>query len=80
MSDLIERHDAEQAIDKALERMLVHSNGMGAKILCNVPSVTQKTGRWIFNGFNTICSECGSNRPLGDAQYCRTCGAKMSEE
>ena len=50
MDDLIERRMAEEAIDKALERLLVHPNGMGAKILVNIPSVNpQKTG---------MCKDC----------------------
>ena len=90
MDDLIERRMAEEAIDKALERLLVHPNGMGAKILANIPSVNpQKTGRWVeSNGVGMfVCSVCNESfypmptcmgKPL--MKYCPDCGAKMQEE
>ena len=45
-------------------------------ILEDVPSVTQKTGRWIFNGYYE-CSECGKTTYNDTYKYCPNCGAKM---
>ena len=44
---------------------------------------TQKTGRWIWQGFNIECSECGampdfdSTEPL--YRFCPNCGARMDD-
>ena len=49
-------------------------------ILKEMPSVQQKTGRWLVNsdGYYPYCSLC-KNEPQGRimTDYCPNCGAKM---
>lgn len=52
-------------------------------ILKEMPSVQQKTGRWLVNsdGYYPYCSLC-KNEPQGRimTDYCPNCGADMREE
>ena len=52
----------------------------------NLPSVTQKSGKWIDDEFGSKCSCCGIHthldkfdRPM-KFKYCSMCGAKMESE
>ena len=54
--------------------------------LKKLPSVTQKSGKWIDDEFGSKCSCCGIHthldkfdRPM-KFKYCSMCGAKMESE
>ena len=63
------------------------------KELMSLPSVTQKSGKWIAQDIHNChtdfrCSECGYihsfmhlyGEPTADYTYCPNCGAKMESE
>lgn len=58
------------------------------KSIKGMPSVTQKSGKWINNkDYMPTCSECGYipqyDRAIDDyeySNYCPSCGAKMESE
>ena len=50
----------------------------------DLPSVTQKSGKWIITPFSVIgrhyqCSECKYIHTFANFEYCPKCGAKMVE-
>ena len=61
----------------------------------NIPSVTQKSGKWIDieDSNSSKCSECGAETPMYfdpyghgkgivvvETSYCPNCGARMESE
>lgn len=67
-------------------------NAMLAEVIKALPSVTQKSGKWIAQVIHNChtdfrCSECGYihnfmhlyGEPSADYTYCPKCGAKMQE-
>ena len=51
--------------------------------LLGLPSVTQKSGKWITKPHVygvAYCSECGFELRIDDTKYCPDCGAKMESE
>ena len=76
MSDLIER----QAVKEQMIKYGFRAPDMTVtEFVEYLPSVTQKTGRWIFNGYYE-CSECGKTTYNDTYKYCPNCGAKMEVE
>ena len=53
-----------------------------SRIICQLPSVTQKSGKWIdrevYDADRWKCSACGRTEPYRE-DYCPNCGAKMVE-
>ena len=40
-----------------------------------------RRGKWVFDGWGILCSECGYRPKLsGGWDYCPVCGAMMGEE
>lgn len=81
---------SREAVDE-LSKELVHITRDKADFLCNfweglqkLPSVTQKSGKWINDECgNVICSECKRFRRdcrYGHTNYCNHCGARMESE
>ena len=56
------------------------------QLLRELPSVTQKSGKWIDDEFGSKCSCCGIHTHLDKFdspmkfKYCSMCGAKMESE
>lgn len=72
--DCISRHKAIVAITAC--------DGKSAQIkaLEKLPSVKQKTGKWIWGGKYISCcrcSKCGCGEWEMEFPYCANCGAKM---
>ena len=86
MDDLISRHAAIDATyDVLASYSYIDEPGSDVaerveNILKEMPSVQQKTGRWLVNsdGYYPYCSLC-KNEPQGRimTDYCPNCGAKM---
>lgn len=55
-----------------------------SRIICQLPSVTQKSGKWIKKGNTLKCPFCGAKgEDIKDDycfNYCPNCGAKMESE
>jgi len=86
MDDLIRRADAASAIDKALEKTFVEHQGIGEKILKDVPSAEpeRESIKWIphksiFGGLGErvyTCNKCGYNIGFHVENSCPNCGAR----
>lgn len=52
-----------------------------SRIICQLPSVTRKSGKWIVGRYKDTCSHCRCTYPknIGFKNYCPNCGAKMVE-
>lgn len=85
MSDLINRQDAIDAINKAFERVFAWdgTSPLGDKVLENVPSAERKRGEWIedgYQGYPCVCSVCGIAQDIKAKflfSFCPNCGARM---
>lgn len=86
MSDLIDRQMAIDALSAILDNPN-HAEFLYGDEICktlqDLPSA-ERTGRWEWEGFNIVCSECDyspcfdSTEPL--YHFCPNCGARMEEE
>ena len=85
--DAISRADAVKALQNVVcTSAAIKSRMVGA--IENLPSVTQKSGKWINDKNDMpICSQCGYipqyDRAIDDyeySNYCPNCGARMESE
>ena len=88
--DAVSREDAIQAVNNTLAEYIPYfrNDQIGIPLKCaralnDLPSVTQKSGKW---GASCTCSVCGQWRILesekndGKYKFCPNCGAKMESE
>ena len=75
MSDLISRQDAIDAWDKLSKRGRTEFD----QVLMTLPSAEPKTGHWIDEETNYLCSECHRGCWV-NSDYCPWCGANMRGE
>ena len=89
--DLISRKAVDKYIARLLSGYLYDGERERLEIfsayLWELPSVTQKSGKWLKHSYARKCSGCGSvtcwtddeGTPIPD-KYCPNCGAKMESE
>jgi hypothetical protein len=88
--DAISREDVQDYIAKYLSQYLYEDVRQAVEVIDayigDMPSVTQKSGKWIDDEFGSKCSCCGIHthldkfdRPM-KFKYCSMCGAKMESE
>ena len=79
--DAISREDAINAFDEHPYDTLSYASARN--IIRELPSVTQKSGKWIDHQdgrwIYAKCSECGTVHDTR-SNYCPSCGAKMESE
>lgn len=96
MSDLISRQEVLNKLDELDQQELYLPCYFKEYIIEEVPSVQQKTGRWILDTTQFlpeyVCTNCKSRFPLVASEgnystlccknmnYCPYCGTKMEDE
>lgn len=48
-------------------------------VIDEMPTISQKTGRWTVTPIYIKCSECGESFMLIPQNFCPNCGARMEE-
>ena len=93
MSDLIDRQEAINALDRTCDRVCQYSKkqravmcsscplGSAFDVLDELPSV-ERRGKWKRKGKWYVCSECGTEMPFTGVydksqRFCFNCGARM---